>query len=109
VYSGSDHLTLPMVELGGVGIVSVASHLAGRQIKRMVTAARGGDLAEARRLHDGLMPLFKALFLEPNPMPVKAAVGRFWEPVGEVRLPLVPASDDTLEQVAAALSAAQQL
>jgi 4-hydroxy-tetrahydrodipicolinate synthase len=109
VYSGSDHLTLPMVELGGVGIVSVAAHLAGRQIKRMVSAARSGDLDEARRLHEGLMPLFTALFLEPNPMPVKGAVGRFWEPVGEVRLPLIPASDDTLDRVAQALSEAQRL
>ncbi|NIS28923.1 MAG: 4-hydroxy-tetrahydrodipicolinate synthase, partial [Actinobacteria bacterium] len=61
----------------------------------------------ARRLHLALYPLNKALFLEPNPMPLKAALNALWEPVGDPRLPLVPASDDTVKAVKEALTVAQ--
>lgn len=106
IYSGDDILTLPMMAVGAVGIVSVASHLAGRQITAMVEAAAGGDWETARRLHLALAPLFEACFLEPNPMPVKAALAASWRPVGEPRLPLVPASADTVAAVKEALAAA---
>ncbi len=108
VYSGSDDHTLPIIAAGGVGVVSVASHLAGPQVKRMVESARRGDLGTATKVHQELLPLFAALFLEPNPMPVKAALGAVWEPVGEPRLPLVPASAETLQSVKDALARAQQ-
>ncbi len=98
-----------MMAVGGIGVISVASHLAGTQIKRMVSAAAAGDFAAARRLHQGLMPLFKACFLEPNPMPIKAAMGALWEPVGEPRLPLVPAKPETVQAIKEALGKAQNL
>ncbi len=107
VYSGDDVNTLPIMAVGGVGVVSVASHLVGRQVKRMLTAVLGGDLAEAQRLHRALAPLCRALFLEPSPMPVKAAMDELWAPVGDPRLPLVRASAATVEAVKEALAAAQ--
>jgi len=108
VYSGDDVNTLPIMAVGGVGVVSVAAHLAGRPIKRLVEAAAAGDLAEARRLHQALAPLCRALFLEPNPMPVKAAMNELWEPVGEPRLPLVAASAATVAAIREALAVAQR-
>lgn len=107
VYSGQDSLTLPMMAVGAVGIVSVISHLAGPSVKAMVKAAHRGDFAEARRLHHELLPLCFACFLETNPSPVKGALGRFWKPVGDVRLPLVAASDDTLTEIEKAMGAIQ--
>jgi len=109
IYSGDDVLTLPIMSVGGVGIVSVAAHLAGEQIRAMVDAAAAGDWEEARRLHLGLAPLFASLFVEPNPMPVKAALDALWRPVGSPRLPLVPASADTVSAVKEALAAARAL
>ena len=109
LYSGDDSATLPMLELGGVGVISVAGHLAGRQIKRMIDAHRRGDAAEAWRLHNGLMPLFGACFVEPNPMPTKAGLNALWEPVGDPRLPLVAASASTRDAVVAAVGLAQRL
>lgn len=109
VYSGQDSLTLPMISVGAVGVVSVVAHLAGRQIRAMIRAAHEGDYAEARRLHHQLLPLCHACFLETNPAPVKAAVNAFWEPVGDVRLPLVTASDETLAAIEKALGALQGL
>ena len=109
VYSGSDGMTKGMIDLGGVGVVSVASHLAGPQIKRMVQAAKSGDAEEAQRLNDGLAPLFEALFLEPNPMPLKAGMNALWASVGEPRLPLIPAGDETTASIEAAMAAARDL
>lgn len=109
IYSGDDILTLPMMAVGGVGVVSVASHLAGEQVRVMIDAAVAGNWDEARRLHLGLAPLFSALFVEPNPMPVKAALDALWRPVGRPRLPLVPASADTVSAVKEALTAARAL
>lgn len=109
VYCGQDSLTWPMMAVGAVGVVSVVSHLAGRAVSAMVHAALDADLAEARRLHHLLLPLCEACFLETNPTPVKGAMDRLWEPVGEVRLPLVPASEETLAAVEKALGAVQGL
>ena len=107
VYSGQDSLTLPMMAVGAVGVVSVVSHLAGPTVKAMLKAASAGDYDEARRLHHQLLPLCYACFLEPNPSPVKGALGRLWKPVGDVRLPLVAASDDTLAEIEKAMGAIQ--
>ena len=109
VYSGSDGMTKGLVALGGVGVVSVAAHLAGPQIKRLVTAVKDGEGDEAQRLQDGLAPLFEALFLEPNPMPLKAGVNAVWGSVGQPRLPLIPASDETTSRIEAAMTIAQDL
>ncbi len=108
IYSGDDILTLPTMAVGGVGIVSVASHLAGTKVAEMVAAALSGDWARALALHLALAPLCKALFMEPNPMPVKAGLNALWEPVGDPRLPLVPAAADTVQAVKEALGIAQQ-
>ncbi len=102
VYAGSDFMTNDVIGLGGVGVVSVAAHLVGRPIAELITAALEGS-SRAKEIHDTLMPLFDALFIEPNPMPLKAAMNRWWGPVGEPRLPLIPASDETLTRIAAAM------
>ncbi|MDH3462733.1 MAG: dihydrodipicolinate synthase family protein, partial [Acidimicrobiia bacterium] len=91
--------------VGAVGIVSVVAHVAGPAIAAMVKAALGGDYEEARRLHHQLLPVFQACFLETNPAPIKAAVSQFWEPVGDVRLPLTAASEVTLTAIEKALGA----
>lgn len=109
VYSGQDSYTLPMMSVGAIGVVSVIAHLAGRAVAAMVKAAAAGDSEEARRLHLLLLPLCEACFLESNPAPVKAAMNRLWEPVGDVRLPLVSASDDTIAAVEKALGVIQGL
>jgi 4-hydroxy-tetrahydrodipicolinate synthase len=105
VYSGQDSMTLPMLSVGAVGVVSVVSHLAGPTVKALLKAAERGDYAEARQLHHQLLPLCYACFLEPNPAPVKGALSRFWKPVGDVRLPLVAADDDTLAEIEKAMGA----
>jgi 4-hydroxy-tetrahydrodipicolinate synthase len=107
IYSGDDILTLPMMSVGAVGIVSVASHLAGNEIAEMVAAAASGDWDRARVLHLALAPLFSSLFVEPNPIPVKAAMDAMWRPVGRPRLPLVPARDETVEKIKEALAGAR--
>ena len=107
VYSGADTFTLPMMAAGAVGVVSVASHLAGSQVRTMVQSARSGDLGTATKVHQALVPLFGALFVEPNPIPLKAAMNRLWGPVGDPRLPLIPAKPETLEAVVAAVGRAQ--
>lgn len=108
IYSGDDINTLPMMAVGAIGVVSVAAHLAGKQVAAMVAAAAEGRWEEARELHLRLVPLVEALFVEPNPIPVKGAMNALWEPVGEPRLPLIPAQDDTLQQIKEALGAVQR-
>lgn len=103
VYSGSDAHTRDIVAAGGVGVVSVAAHLAGREIAAMVEAAVAGDWDRANALHELLLPLNRALFAEPSPMPLKAALTAYWDAVGEPRLPLVAARAETTEAVGRAL------
>ena len=88
VLSGDDSLTLPFLAAGAAGVVSVASNLLPAELCAMVRAYENGDLNSARDLHNRLFPLFKGLFIEPNPVPVKTALG--WEGVisAECRLPL---------------------
>jgi 4-hydroxy-tetrahydrodipicolinate synthase len=105
VYSGSDALTLKIVRAGGVGVVSVAAHLAGDSIRAMVESAIVGKDDEADRLDAALAPLVEALFIEPSPMPLKAGLTLAWYPVGEPRLPLIPASDEATTAVREALVA----
>jgi 4-hydroxy-tetrahydrodipicolinate synthase len=104
VYSGQDSLTLPMMAVGAVGVVSVIAHLAGPSVAAMVKAADAGDYAEARRLHNELLPLCHACFLESNPAPVKGALSKGWEDVGEVRPPLSAASPTTIQAIEKALA-----
>lgn len=99
VYSGDDSLTLPMLSVGAAGVVSVASHLVGRRIRQMILAALAGDQPGALAIHRQLLPLFRGLFLTPNPSPVKAALNLTGHPVGPCRLPLVPLGADESSQL----------
>ncbi len=103
VYSGQDSFTWPMMAVGAIGVVSVISHLAGRQVRAMVDAALDGDMAKARDIHQLLLPLCWSCFLESNPGPVRSAMTRWWEPVGPPRLPVLEASDATMAAIEAAL------
>ena len=105
IYSGDDALTLPMLAVGAVGVVSVASHVAGPQISAMIRAFLDGDLAAALALHEQLLPLCKALFASTNPIPVKAALELSGWPVGAPRLPLIPASDLVKQRLSETLAA----
>ncbi len=104
VYSGSDAFTFDSMQAGGVGVVSVASHLVGLRLKAMIEALLEGQVDTASAINAELAPLFEALFVEPNPMPLKAALNRWWGPVGDPRLPLIPASDETVALLEAALT-----
>ena len=94
VLSGNDEDTLPMMGLGATGVISVASHVAGPQLAEMLAAQAGGDHTRALKIHLELMPLFKALFMTANPIMVKKALELVGFPVGDCRLPLIPASAD---------------
>ncbi|MEA5503255.1 4-hydroxy-tetrahydrodipicolinate synthase [Halotia wernerae UHCC 0503] len=88
IYSGDDSLTLPLLAIGAKGVVSVASHLVGNQLQQMIQAFSAGKTEVATEIHLQLFPLFKALFLTTNPIPVKKALNlKGWE-VGSTRLPL---------------------
>jgi 4-hydroxy-tetrahydrodipicolinate synthase len=95
-YSGDDGLLLPVLAIGGYGVISVASNIAGNQIQAMIAAYLAGDNAKAAACHLELLPLFKAMFITTNPTPVKAAVNLLGIAAGDVRLPLVPAQPKEL-------------
>lgn len=102
VWSGDDSMTLPMLSTGAYGVISVATHVAAPAIRRMIDAFVGGDVQQAARLHRRLLPVFKALFTQPNPMCVKAALCILGVEVGDPRLPLLPldaARRATLEEL----------
>jgi len=90
VWSGDDAVTLPVMAAGGVGVISVASNVAPGRMVELTDALRAGDLPRARRTHAGLMPLFRHLFLEVNPIPVKTALAIMGRCTDELRLPLTP-------------------
>ena len=104
IWSGSDEVNLPLLSVGAVGVVSVAAHVAGPEIAEMV-AVHATDPARARELHLACMPLHRALFLDPNPGPLKAALRARGLPAGPVRLPLAEPSRDVADAVVDALSA----
>ena len=99
IWSGDDSLALPMMKVGAVGVISVASHIAGKQIAEMVSAFHAGDVKKAETLHNRLMPLFNVLFITANPTPVKAALEMIGLPVGIPRLPLIEATGSEKEQI----------
>lgn len=95
LYSGDDSLTLPVLSIGGHGVVSVAAHVIGNEMQEMISAYKTGDNAKAASLHRTLLPVMKAFFEQPSPTPVKTAMtfdGINIE-TGPVRLPLVPLTD----------------
>lgn len=99
VYSGDDSLTLPILALGGKGVVSVVSHLAGRRIKEMINAYTSGNTTLATEIHLEMFPLFRGMFITTNPVPVKAALNLLGWQVGTPRLPLVEATPNEKELI----------
>jgi len=93
ILSGDDSLTLPFMAVGAVGVVSVASNLFPSEVCALARACESGDLKSAEKLHRKLLPLFKDLFIEPNPVPVKTALGWRGAMSPEVRLPLCEMSE----------------
>jgi 4-hydroxy-tetrahydrodipicolinate synthase len=107
LWSGNDADTLPILALGGYGVISVASHLIGRQIARMIEAALAGDPAVAVRIHHQITPLVSALFVTTSPIPLKYAMRRVGFDCGSLRLPLVDVDERSAAVMDAALAGAQ--
>jgi 4-hydroxy-tetrahydrodipicolinate synthase len=103
VYSGDDWATFGYCCLGAVGVISVAAHVVGDLMNRMIELVEQGDVGSARKIHEELLPIYRALFLVSNPIPVKAAVALAGHAAGPPRLPLVPAAEDEIAQVKEAM------
>lgn len=99
IWSGDDSLTLPMLSVGAAGVISVASHIVGKEIAAMVNAYHEGNVKKAMEIHFRLLPLFKVLFITSNPSPVKYALELIGQPVGKPRLPLVEPNEKEKEQI----------
>jgi 4-hydroxy-tetrahydrodipicolinate synthase len=100
VWSGDDSWTLPLLAVGGYGVICVVSHIAGRSMRKLIAAYEENDNDEARRIHLGLLPVIKTLMtMAANPVPIKSAVNAMGFPVGPFRLPLVPLTDAQLKSV----------
>ncbi|WP_408954483.1 4-hydroxy-tetrahydrodipicolinate synthase [Natroniella sp. ANB-PHB2] len=93
IYSGEDTLTLPLLSIGGSGVVSVSSHLVGNQIKEMITAFKAGKIEKAAQKNEELNKLFKTMFITSNPIPVKTALNLIEQPAGRLRPPLIGLSN----------------
>jgi 4-hydroxy-tetrahydrodipicolinate synthase len=104
VYSGDDWATFGYMCLGGVGVVSVAAHVVGDRIHHLTDLVLSGDIPAARKVHEELSPLFNALFITTNPIPVKTALEVLGLPAGPPRLPLVPATKDERARIEKALA-----
>ena len=106
LYAGNDDLLAPFLRLGGAGGICVASHIAGRRMREMVTAARGGDLDRTDAIDRELQPLYDVLSITTNPIPLKAALNLLGHDVGGLRLPLVEADAAQTATLQAALELA---
>jgi 4-hydroxy-tetrahydrodipicolinate synthase len=107
VLAGDDSLTLPMMAVGGKGVITVTANIVPADMAALVKAFADGAIAEARRIHFKLSPLFAALFFETNPIPVKEALGMMGKIDPELRLPLCPMAQDTREKLVQALTDAK--
>ncbi len=105
VLSGDDGLAFPMIAVGATGVISVASNVVPEQVCNMIRAARDGNMADARRLHNQLYPLFRDLFIDTNPIPVKAAMAMMGLTPEVYRLPLCELDDRARMQLRATLKA----
>jgi len=103
VYSGDDITALPLMLMGGQGVISVTANVAPKLVAEMTAAALGGDVPRARAANDRLLPLHRTLFVEANPIPVKWALAEMGLINGELRLPLTPLATQHHETVRAAL------
>ena len=99
IYSGDDSLLLPMLSLGAVGVVSVASHIVGLQLKEMILSFHNGSVSKALEIHEKLQPLFNALFETTNPIPIKASLELLGWKVGSPRTPLVKLNKEKTENL----------
>ena len=104
IYSGDDSLTLPILSIGGAGIISVVAHVAGKDLRKMVDAYFAGNVAEAQEINMKLYDIFKTMFITSNPVPVKYALNRIGINVGGVRLHLFEANDAEKAKIDASLS-----
>jgi len=104
-YSGDDHLTLQLLRAGAVGVVSVVGHVVGPQLRSMIDAHTRGDEAAAQAIHDALVPVFTGMFRTQGVILTKAALALMGEPVGGLRLPLVPVTAEQIDQLRADLMA----
>jgi 4-hydroxy-tetrahydrodipicolinate synthase len=109
VLSGDDMLTLPVLAVGGHGVISVASNVAPKEVSQLVDLFRAGDAQGARRQHHRLYDLFEALFIEANPGPVKAALALRGVTTSEIRLPMVAPGEATLQRLRTVLSELGQI
>ena len=94
IYSGDDSLTLPMVSVGAYGVISVASHIIGSEMHEMLNLYKSGKVKEATNMHLKLYPLFKKIFMAPNPVPVKECLAKMGIIKNYVRCPLVELDED---------------
>ncbi|MBC8016672.1 MAG: 4-hydroxy-tetrahydrodipicolinate synthase [Sporomusaceae bacterium] len=99
VYSGDDSLTLPILAVGGVGIISVSAHIVGNRMQEMIAAFAEKDFVKAQTIQSELLPFFRMMFITTNPIPVKTAVNLLGLNAGSFRLPLIPPTAIELEQV----------
>jgi 4-hydroxy-tetrahydrodipicolinate synthase len=104
VLSGDDNLTLPMMAVGAIGVISVASNVVPQDVVALCRSFREGAIDDARAYHRRLFPLVKTLFVESNPGPVKAALALLGRGNGELRLPLAPLEEKNLERLRAAMA-----
>jgi 4-hydroxy-tetrahydrodipicolinate synthase len=110
VWSGDDSFTLPLMAVGGYGVICVVSHLAGRAMKRLIEAHLAGDNDAAREIHLGLLPVIRTLMsTASNPVPLKSAMNALGFPAGPLRLPLTPLPPADLEKVMKDVRAAGEL
>ena len=98
VYSGNDGDTLPILSLGGYGVISVASHIIGNEIKKMISCFKKGEVKEASKLHNYLLDIFYGIFITTNPIPIKEALNLKGFGVGPTRLPLCQMEKGDLEK-----------
>jgi 4-hydroxy-tetrahydrodipicolinate synthase len=103
IWSGNDNDTFHILTVGGYGVISVASHLVGKQIKEMMDKVTSGKMDEAANIHNHLLPLIDALFIVSNPVPLKYALNQIGFKVGKPRLPLVEPDEKTAAQIKEAL------
>jgi len=104
LYSGDDNLTIPTLSIGGYGVVSVASHVVGKEMSQMIQLFTEGKVQEASRLHQELYPKCKALFMTPSPVPVKRVLESIGISTGPVRLPLVELTPEEEQKILASFS-----
>ena len=110
VWSGDDSFTLPLLAVGGYGVICVVSHIAGPAIRELIEAFNRGDTARAREIHGRLLPVIKALMTTAsNPIPIKTALNRLGFPAGPFRLPLTPLPDADADRLMAVVKEAGEL